>query len=97
MYVAAESCSVTVRLALEEFRNLTVTEDLSDCVTEAVKSRISYARVFQSLQGCLPFGLNGDAIPVDPCWAAMTCKQIILALYVCPGAGMAGLSRHCRV
>ncbi len=43
VYVAAESCSVTVRLALEEFRNLTVTEDLSDCVTEAVKSRISYA------------------------------------------------------
>ncbi len=43
MYVAAESCSVTVRLALEEFGSLTVTEDLSDCVTEAVKSRISYA------------------------------------------------------
>ncbi len=34
--VAAESCSVTLRLALEKLSDLTVTEDLSGCVTEAV-------------------------------------------------------------
>lgn len=34
--VAAESCSVTVRLVLEKLSDLSVTEDLSDCVTEAV-------------------------------------------------------------
>ena len=34
--VAAESYSVTVMLALEKLGDSTVTEDLSDCVTEAV-------------------------------------------------------------
>jgi len=61
--VAAESCSVTVRLALQKLSDLTVTEDLSDCVTEAVKPGTSYAE-------SLPV-----ASRLPPCWLEWRCHS----------------------
>ncbi len=65
--VAAESCSVTVRLALEELSDLTVTEDLSDCVTEAVKPGSSYAESLPVASRLPPFWLE---------WRCHSCQPL---------------------
>ena len=66
--VAAGSCSVTVRLALEELSDLTVTEDLSDCVTEAVKPGPFYAESLPVASRLPPFWLE---------WRCHSCQPLL--------------------
>lgn len=58
---------MTVRLALEELSDLTVTEDLSDCVTEAVKPGSSYAESLPVASRLPPFWLE---------WRCHSCQPL---------------------